>query len=213
MVGLAKRVFPVPPLYIDIGGGFYGEMPVSLKSTFSPLPPDFDQYAEVVCEAMTGAYSGSNRMPALYIEPGTALVANTVKFYTKIFDIKTIAGRRIATVAGSIFDISPYARALNLPVRAVCRREPTLADQMQEGVDIAGYTCIESDYLTKGLRVQLEVGDFVEYSNVGSYTVVMKPPFIAPHAPILQSSGKSGEFRLIRSRGTGAAVLSGFRDF
>jgi len=213
MVGLAKRVFPEPPLYIDMGGGFYGEMPVSLKSTFSPLPPDFDQYAEVVCEAMTGAYSGSDRMPALYIEPGTALVANTVKFYTKIIDIKTIAGRRIATVTGSIFDISPYARAVNLPVRAICRQEPTFANETQERFDIAGYTCIESDYLTMGLRVQLEVGDFLEYSNVGSYTVVMKPPFIAPHAPILQSSGKNAEFCMIRSRGTGAAILGSFLDF
>ena len=51
---------------------------------------------------------------------------------------------------------------------------------------MAGYTCIESDYLYKGYKGRLGIGDYVVFENVGSYSVVMKPPFILPDIPILE---------------------------
>jgi diaminopimelate decarboxylase len=50
---------------------------------------------------------------------------------------------------------------------------------------IAGYTCIESDYPVKEYCGSLAVGDYVVFRNVGSYSVVLKPPFILPDFPIL----------------------------
>ena len=53
-------------------------------------------------------------------------------------------------------------------------------------IDMVGYTCIEDDYLYKGYSGKLGEGDFVIFNNVGSYSVVMKPPFILPDVPIVE---------------------------
>jgi diaminopimelate decarboxylase len=51
--------------------------------------------------------------------------------------------------------------------------------------------------LSKGVRGPLAVGDFVVFSNVGSYSIVMKPPFILPNVPIIMHSVE-GEDRVIK---------------
>ena len=55
-------------------------------------------------------------------------------------------------------------------------------------IDIAGYTCIESDVLFRHYNGEMGVEDFLVFSNCGSYSVVMKPPFIMPNFPILDIS-------------------------
>ena len=60
-------------------------------------------------------------------------------------------------------------------------------------VDIAGYTCIESDYLYKGYNGELGVGDYLVFSNCGSYSLVMKPPFIFTNVPVMDISGEKPE--------------------
>ena len=58
---------------------------------------------------------------------------------------------------------------------------------------MAGYTCIEDDYLYRNYQGKLGKGDFAVFDNVGSYSVVMKPPFILPDVAVLelQENGKA----------------------
>ena len=198
MLDIASRFFPSPPAFLDLGGGFFGEMPESMQLTYKIKPPDFTEYAETICGLLNGAYATSRGKPTLYIEPGTALVADTLKFYTTVVNLKNVRGRRIATVAGSIFNISPHGRVRHLPVRVIRSQGGSSAARIGGKYDIAGYTCIEDDYLTKGLPGPLKVGDFLEYHNVGSYSIVMKPPFILPNVPILEISKERGEVFVIR---------------
>ena len=60
-------------------------------------------------------------------------------------------------------------------------------------LDFGGFTCIESDYLYRHYDGSLAVGDIVEFGNVGSYSVVLKPPFILPNFPMIDISGNSVE--------------------
>ncbi len=198
MLDLAKRVFPSPPEFLNLGGGFFGQMPESLQQAFKIAPPDFNQYAETICGLLRNAYATSRKKPKLYIEPGTALVADTLQFYTTVVSIKGIRGRRIATVAGSIFNISPHGRVRHLPVRVLRGPGRNGGTRIADKYDIAGYTCIEDDYLTRGLPGPLEVGDVLEYRNVGSYSIVMKPPFILPNVPILEISKERRKVSVIR---------------
>ncbi len=198
MLDIASRVFPSPPAFLDIGGGFFGTMPESLQQTYKTRPPDFTQYAETICGLLSSVYATSPTQPTLYIEPGTAMVADTLKFYSTVISIKNIKERLIATVAGSIFNISPHSRVRHLPVRVIRSEDSKGAARSAERFDIAGYTCIEDDYLTRGLSGPLKVGDFLEYSNVGSYSIVMKPPFILPNVPILAISEEHKDVLLIR---------------
>lgn len=209
MLDIASRVFPSPPAFLDLGGGFFGEMPESMQHTYKIKPPDFTEYAETICGLLDSAYATSRRKPVLYIEPGTALVADTLKFYTTVISLKNIKGRGIATVTGSIFNISPHSRVRHLPVRVI-RSQGDAAARIAEQYDIAGYTCIEDDYLTKGLSGPLKVGDFLEYSNVGSYSIVMKPPFILPNVPILEISEERGEVFIIRHGQSATNLFEGF---
>ena len=69
-----------------------------------------------------------------------------------------------------MFDISPNARTTNLPVTAILN--PKLKrKKYHSSYNVVGYTCIETDYLTKKLKVPLSEGDFLVYGNVGSYSV------------------------------------------
>jgi diaminopimelate decarboxylase len=192
MVDLVKREFRSPPGYLSIGGGFFGQMPESLRGKYPEGIPTSEDYGRTVGRIFAEAFGNTLESPALFIEPGTALVADTFEFVARVVDIKEVRGRRLACVAGSIFNISPYSRAQNLPVR-VLRAAPA---EPGTPADIVGYTCIEGDVLAKAVPGPLAVGNFIVFSNVGSYSVVMKPPFILPSVPIIMRG--EGPARLIK---------------
>ncbi|HRF70485.1 MAG TPA: pyridoxal-dependent decarboxylase, partial [Candidatus Pelethenecus sp.] len=49
-------------------------------------------------------------------------------------------------------------------------------------------TCIESDYLYKNYNGDLAEEDLIVFDNVGSYSIVLKPPFILPNFPVVDLS-------------------------
>lgn len=205
MVELVRRVFgKKPPEVINIGGGFFSYMPESLRAKFNVSPVSFADYGQEVGEIFSTAFEGQSK-PTLFLEPGTALVADTQVFYTRVISVKSVRGKHFATVAGSSFDISPTARSRSLPVTVV----PASLREDKVALDVVGFTCIEGDILTEGLVASLRPGDFLCYSNVGSYSVVMRPPFILPTNPILYDGG-DGNLTLIKRRQRNEDV---FRDF
>ena len=62
-----------------------------------------------------------------------------------------------------------------------------------KNVDIVGYTCIESDVMYRGYEGVLAIGDYMVFSNCGSYSIVMKPPFIMPNVPVVDICGEKVE--------------------
>lgn len=207
---LARRLEGPPLNFINIGGGFFGEMPPSLRTKFATEVVTFDNYASVVGGVFAESFSSNNTAPTLFIEPGTALVANTFRFYTKVISTRQVASRNIAVVAGSIFDISPTARSHNLPVSVLSQHDGTSSEQKETNWDVAGYTCIEGDYLTKGLRAHLKPGDYLVYENVGSYSIVMKPPFILPASTVLVDRNDGTELSVIKSRESAEYIFQNF---
>ena len=65
-----------------------------------------------------------------------------------------------------------------------------------EDLDFGGFTCIESDYLYRHFSGKLAVGDFAVFGNAGSYSVVLKPPFILPNFPIVDLS--AGQVEIVK---------------
>lgn len=209
MLALSDQLFPsAPPKYLNVGGGYYGEMPQSMLDAFKIEPVGFEEYAEAIAKPMHEHFSKQKTPPKLILEPGTALVANSVKFISKVIDIKQVRDKKFATMSGSIFNVSPVARNLNLPVRNINPREKNSGKD--EKFQVVGYTCIEGDYLKRDYVAQLEVGDFLEFSNVGSYSIVMKPPFILPNVPIVSLADDSGEIKLIKKAETSHYIFENF---
>jgi diaminopimelate decarboxylase len=185
IIEVARQLFDTPPEYISIGGGFYGHIPDVMKASFSDDVPSFEDYGKAVGQLFASCYGKSEGTPTLFIEPGTAIVADTFHFVARVVDLKQIRSRRLACVAGSMFNISPYSRSQSLPVSVLHQSEAEAVISADDVCDLVGYTCIEGDVLSRGVKGPLSVGDYVVFSNVGSYSVVMKPPFILPSVPIV----------------------------
>lgn len=187
MVRIMDRLGIIPER-IDIGGGMYGKMPESLRSQFATDIPDYQTYAEVAAKVFADYFADKDVMPELLIEPGTAVVGDCMKFVGTIKTIKNVRGKWIATVLGSQNNIS--MSGVNPPLKVVPMGGKP---DEYENMDFVGYTCIEGDVLYKNFSGKAAVGDMVEISNCGSYSLVMKPPFILPNFPVLDISGDEVE--------------------
>ena len=186
MVELLDRVGVIPER-VDIGGGLFGKMADSLKAQFTSEIPGYKEYAKAAATVFAEYFKGKDEAPELIIEPGSAVVGDCMKFVGTVKTIKNVRGKYFASVLGSQKNIS--MTGINPPMEVVHMSE----GQEFEGVDLVGFTCIEGDVLYKNYTGKLAVGDAIVISNCGSYSLVMKPPFILPNFPVLDICGDEVE--------------------
>jgi diaminopimelate decarboxylase len=191
---IAERFFPETVEYINVGGGIFGYIPPQMQWTETP---SFDDYAKTVCEVLKNNKWVQRQKPCLMLEPGIAMVANTLSFVTKVISVKDIRGRLFATVDGSIYNVKPTFHQRNQPYQIIKKNDNTRRDTFS----VVGSTCMEKDYLLIGITDVLpDVGDFIKIDNVGAYTLVLTPPFINPAPAVV--AVKNGTLKLVRSRQT-----------
>lgn len=206
MLELSETFFvDAPPKFLDLGGGYFSKMPDRLRAQFGGAVPTFEEYADSIAPQVARRYPGEDG-PELILEPGTAITADVVFFAARVLDVRPLGSRRLALVAGSIHNIKPTLNPLNLPVDVVSFEDgrPTTSG---EPTDIVGYTCMEHDVLFTGLEQEVAVDDFVVFSNVGSYTTVMKPPFILEDPVMLGWTSDSG-YEVLKRQQTGDDVFA-----
>lgn len=186
MVELIDRLGIIPER-IDIGGGLFGKMADSLKAQFTSVIPDYTAYAEAAARVFADYFADKEVKPELIIEPGSAVVGDCMKFVGTIKTIKNVRGKWIASVMGSQKNIS--MTGINPPMEVIpMGGEP----QEYKDLDMVGFTCIEGDVLYHNYTGKLAHEDAIVISNCGSYSLVMKPPFILPNFPVLDiSEGKT----------------------
>lgn len=158
--------------YIDVGGGIYGELPKSYHID----SPTFDEYAEAICTIMVNEFKTYEKKPFLILEPGNSMVANTLTFFAKVIETKTIRNQTFILVDGSVHNVKPTMHKNNLPMKIYKQNETANSKQY---FHIVGYTCMEKDYLAHEVHDVLpQKGDYIQFENVGAYTIVFNPPFI-----------------------------------
>jgi len=189
-----KRTGIIPDK-IDIGGGLFGKMAPSLKEQFPYDIPSYEDYAKAAATEFKNSFADIDNPPELVIEPGSALVGDCMKFVGTVKTIKCVRGKYIATVLGSQKNIS--MTGVNPPAEVIAMGGQQA--KYQE-LDFVGFTCIEGDSLYRGYNGTLAVGDALVISNCGSYSIVMKPPFILPNFPILDICGE--EVKVIKRKET-----------
>ncbi len=192
MLALIDKLGIVPE-HIDLGGGLFGKMADSLKAQFDSEIPTYEQYADAVAPVFAEHFKDCENKPMLLIEPGSALVGDCMRFAAKVVNIKDVRGKAIATLLGSIYNINPTLNTKNPPIEIY-----SMGGEQKEykDLDFGGFTCIESDYLYRHFNGKLAKGDMVVFGNVGSYSVVLKPPFILPNFPVIDIS--TGEVEIIK---------------
>ena len=186
MVDLIDRLGIIPER-IDIGGGLFGKMADSLRAQFSCEIPDYEAYAKAAAQVFADYFADKDVKPELLIEPGSAVVGDCMKFIGTVKTIKNVRGKWIATVLGNQKNIS--MTGINTPMEVIA-----MGGEQKEykDLDFVGFTCIEGDVLYHNYTGKLAHQDAIVISNCGSYSLVMKPPFILPNFPVLDiSEGKT----------------------
>lgn len=179
MVEIIDRLGIVPER-IDIGGGLFGKMADSLKAQFSAHIPCYQEYAEAAARVFADYFADKDAKPELLIEPGSAVVGDCMKFVGTVKTIKDVRGKKFATVLGSQKNIS--MSGVNPPMEVIAMG----GEQLEyKDLDFVGFTCIEGDVLYHNYSGKLAHEDAIVISNCGSYSLVMKPPFILPNFPVL----------------------------
>ena len=201
------KTFENAPKFLDFGGGFVG----SDFARPGESAVSFQDYARVITSLVKATYPSSDDQPWIVLEPGTALVANTMNYWTRVVAIKKIESRSIAVVDGSIHELSPNGRQLRNPTFHVQMISTTETPSMPWHV--VGYTCVEDDYLSKDYLSKISKGDFLGYSHVGSYNIVMKPPFIRPASAVLELDRDGEVLNVFRETQTIGDIFSGFRSY
>ncbi|MBA5248984.1 MAG: decarboxylase [Gammaproteobacteria bacterium] len=209
ILALAQALFSVPPKYIDIGGGFFGKMDDTLKAQFSTKAVEYDEYAHLIATKFKDYYQdyNDNDKPLLLLEPGSAIVADTMYFVSQVVDIKTVRERNIATSSGSKFNMGLLTSTINMPMEVYSNNT---AQKLYQAIDVVGFTCIESDCLYKAYQGKMGVGDYLVFSNVGSYSIVFKPQFIMPNVPVIEYNDKNTDYEVVKRQETVDDVFSTF---
>lgn len=180
--------YGMKPERLDIGGGIYGNMPSSLRKQLGVEKVSYEDYAIRAARLFAEHFKDDLDAPYLFIEPGSAIAGDCMRFVSRIETLKKIRGKTIATVMGSQKNIS--MNGINPPMEIIAGGGERA---LVENTDIVGFTCIEGDVLQKNYCGLLAVGDFIIIRNCGSYSIVMKPPFILPNFPVLDINGKKIE--------------------
>lgn len=207
-IQLAKKIFKDHKLhYIDIGGGFFGDMPESIKTLFPYDVPSFTEYGTEIGLMMREHFPEED--VTLILEPGTSVVANTMCFICKVASIKTIRSRTIVTLTGGLHNVRPTGTKEDIPFRVIKKSsEKNLVKQAQ----IGGYTCMETDIISESYSGDISVGDYLLFDNMGAYNIVFKPPFIKEAPPIIMFDKQNDDlkFKLVRKRETLDDIFSSY---
>lgn len=187
MVELIDRLGIIPER-IDIGGGLFGKMADSLKAQFTNEIPGYKAYAEAAARVFAEYFADKDVKPELLIEPGSAVVGDCMKFVGTVKTIKNVRGKWFATILGSQKNIS--MTGINPPMEVIAMGGE---QEEYENMDMVGFTCIEGDVLYHNYNGKLAHEDAIVISNCGSYSLVMKPPFILPNFPVLDICGEKTE--------------------
>lgn len=187
--------------YFNVGGGFFG---AAAKGIDVANKPSYEDYANYICSILLGDEWFKKVQPFIVIEPGVSVVANTLSFISKIYEIKKINDKKFIVIDGSVYDIKPTMHSNNLPHQFITSNECIVSDGFD--ADVVGSTCMEKDVILKNIKANCVVGDYIKFDGIGAYTIVMTPTFINTFSPILIQTKKG--FQVVRRRQTLQDFLS-----
>ncbi len=191
MIDLAKKY---GAKYIDLGGGMYGPMIEELATQFSGYAGDFNEYAEPICSRMKEAFPEQDVM--LIIEPGTALVGNTMDLYCHVTDVKNVRGQTYITVDTCSNHLGMICECRVIPTTLIKDKNSGEIRTIVHDATIAGCTCLEFDYIRKGFDGDVAIGDMILFENVGAYSIGASRQFIVARPMVVDA--ETGE--ILRQR-------------
>lgn len=201
--------------YISLGGGMFSRMNKYIEEQLPFDIPSFNEYAESSVKYLSNYLEKQSSFylikPEILIEPGTALASKAVDFAVQVVSIKKINDITYINTTGSKYNMNPSPNRINSPIE-------TLNFSIESSVNVknaklCGYTCIESDLIHNNFNGKISIGDIIIFKEVGSYSIVMKPPFILPDVAIIQLDDKRNKFEIVRNKQKFDDIFSNFKFF
>ena len=204
MIAAADALFPEPPKFIDLGSGMFGRLPEEMRASFHQSIPTFAEYGTAIGSVFREKYGNlpTEERPILITEPGTTLVADTMQFAAPVTAIKSLPEGDCAVLDAGIHTVGVISQMRNLPLLVLDAETP------RENINFAGYTCLEYDIMYRGYTGPLDVGSGVIFDNIGSYSNVLKPPFIHPDVPMVEYRRGDDSLYLIKRAQTAEEVFA-----
>lgn len=175
-----QEIKDLEPTHLNFGGGMMSPLPSELATSLKLVSVSYQQYAEVICRTLSAAGIEPDEIELIF-EPGTAVVADVMTLVGRIHRVRSLNHSKVAVCNLSRYVAHANNHTTDIFVETVTNR---LSHRDDESIDLVGYTCIEGDKLAT-LSGFVEEGDFIVIPNAGSYSNVMKPPFILPDVPIV----------------------------
>ena len=201
--------------FISLGGGIFSRMDEYIAEQLSFNIPSFHEYAESSIKFLSKFLKEHDDYsliePEVLIEPGTALASKSVDFVAEVVSIKKINDITYINTTGSKYNMNPSPNRINSPL-VILNFHSKIAKKVKNA-KLCGYTCIESDLIHDNFNGNISVGDLIVFKEVGSYSVVMKPPFILPDVAIIKFDEKRKEFEMVRNKQTFDDIFSNFKFF
>ncbi|MFH1236496.1 MAG: hypothetical protein V1685_06205, partial [Parcubacteria group bacterium] len=155
-----QRLSGRPVLAFDIGGGWISEeFPLFLTDRLPSLLLKIRKLFPDIEEVL--------------LEPGKALVENSMMLVTRVLEVRERANKREVIVDGSIAEL-PLTQIIGREVYAFSANEKSVG--LQRGNDrILGRLCMEHDILAVNTAIPawLKTGDFIVFSHAGAYDASM----------------------------------------
>jgi len=195
------------PQFINVGGGFFGDMPTSLASQYGERLPNFTDYAKQICNNIKKRFT-TEKSPKLLLEPGTALVANAMVFVCKVYEVKQLEEKTIALVNGSNHNVNHKWQGESLPIEILRQNPDHVSNSGSACFDIVANTCIEKDVLCTDVSGSIRAGDYVVFQYMGAYSNVLKQPFIHPCQAIYTTQNQ--QLIVVKRQETATDILASY---
>lgn len=186
---------------INVGGGYIGEMPHSLKCQFPDDLPSMRDYAKAIGKEMLLHENGES--VKLIVEPGVSMVANTMCLIAEVVEIRKRGEKNQALLDTNINQVNPTRSQRRPVVSQVIKKRKDAS--CRENYRLVGNTCMEHDVLVEEFVGCLEEGDFVAFENRGAYSINYTPPFIVPAPAVVDVRGE-----VLKSPDTFETVLQAY---
>lgn len=172
--------------YVDLGGGLYGPMIASLSAQFDDYEGKYNGYAYRISEQMKRHFPDEDCL--LIIEPGTALVGNTMMMAATVTNVKEARGKTFVTVNANSNQLGVIADMKELPTEVIHCSKPMSDRMYAKHATVCGNTCLEYDYLARDFNGLVTVGDRILFKNVGAYSISSSRQFIVPRPAVREAS-------------------------
>lgn len=183
--------------YIDLGGGFASRN--TLKGAYMPgneTCPSFDDYAEVISNALISSEIPHENLPVLFLETGRALIDDAGYLLTTVIANKRLnSGRRSMIIDAGVnllftsfwYDLGVF---------------PTRELGYGEESTIYGPLCMNIDVIREAIVFpQVKTGEHLVIERVGAYNLTQSMQFIT-YRPNVVLIDKNGRTHIIRKRET-----------